>query len=138
MACALGILIALALLGLLPWALALAPLGVWVLGLVGPRLVTGRWFWISPATMGASLVIPFAVHAAHPATAYQVLSVAMVALILERHKNNLRRLLAGTEPRLGERATTPLAREHSPRLQGEGPSKRRRNPRPNVRLEAHR
>lgn len=102
-ACGLGVLIGLALIGVLPLPLALAPLGLWGLGLVAPRVVTGRWQPISPATMVASASIPLAVHAAHPVLAYQVLSVAMALLILVRHRGNLRRLRAGTEPRLGER-----------------------------------
>jgi hypothetical protein len=34
------------------------------------------------------------------------LLVAMAALILVRHKNNILRLIAGTEPRLGQRVST--------------------------------
>ena len=40
--------------------------------------------------------------AARPPIAYFSLSVGMTVLILLRHPNNIRRLLAGTEPRLGE------------------------------------
>jgi len=54
--------------------------------------------------MTAAVSLPLAVWAAHPATAYVVLSLAMAVLILARHKNNIRRLRAGTEPRLGERS----------------------------------
>jgi len=103
-ACALGILIGLARIGVLPWRLALAPLVVWALGLLAPRMLTGRWYWISPATMLASLCIPAVVRAAHAPSPYLALSVAMTALILVRHRNNIKRLLAGTEPRLGQRA----------------------------------
>jgi glycerol-3-phosphate acyltransferase PlsY len=102
-ACALGIMIGLARLSVLPWRLALAPLGLWVFGLLAPRLLAGRWYWISPVTMLASVCIPAAVWAAHPPRPYLVLSVAMAALILVRHGNNIRRLIAGTEPRLGGR-----------------------------------
>jgi glycerol-3-phosphate acyltransferase PlsY len=102
-ACGLGVLLALAHVGVLPWRLALAPLAVWICGLAAPRLVTGRWCWISPATMLASACVPLAVWAAHPQRDYVVLSVGMAALILVKHKDNIRRLRAGTEPRLGER-----------------------------------
>jgi len=102
-ACALGVMMGLALTSVLPWQLALAPLGLWVLGLLAPRVLTGRWYWISPVTMLASACIPLAVWAAHPPRPYLLLSLAMAALILIRHKNNIRRLIAGTEPRLGER-----------------------------------
>lgn len=101
-ACALGVLLGLVILGALPWWAVVAPVAVWVTGLLGPRLLTGRWYWISPATMAATVSIPLAVWAAHPATAYFSLSVGMAVLILLRHPNNIRRLLAGTEPRLGE------------------------------------
>ncbi len=56
--------------------------------------------WLSVAA------IPVAVWAAHSPIAYFSLSVGMASLILLRHPNNIRRLLAGTEPRLGG---TPIA-----------------------------
>ena len=102
-ACAQGIMVALGVLRVLPWTAAMLPIGVWALGLVGPRLLTGRWPCISLATMAATLVIPVAVLSADPGMSYKVLSIAMSVLILVRHKNNIRRLRAGTEPRLGER-----------------------------------
>ena len=98
-----GIMVALAVMGILPWTAAMLPIGVWAAGLVGPRLLTGRWPCISLATMTATLAIPVAVWIAHPSNPYLVLSIAMSTLILVRHKNNIRRLRAGTEPRLGER-----------------------------------
>lgn len=102
-ACALGVLIGLACVGALPWVVAVAPVGVWAAGLLGPRLITGRWWRISPVTMTATVCIPFVVWASHPDPAYLALAVAMSALILVRHENNIRRLCAGTEPRLGQR-----------------------------------
>ena len=98
-----GIMVALGVLRVLPWTAAMLPIGVWALGLVGPRLLTGRWPCISLATMTATLVIPVAVWSGDPGMSYKVLSIAMCLLILVRHKNNIRRLRAGTEPRLGER-----------------------------------
>jgi glycerol-3-phosphate acyltransferase PlsY len=99
----LGVMLGLAGIGVLSWPLALAPLGVWLCGLLIPRLVTGRWWHISPATMLATITMPVAVWVAHPASSYLILAVAMATLILVRHKNNIRRLRNGTEPRLGER-----------------------------------
>jgi glycerol-3-phosphate acyltransferase PlsY len=102
-ACALGVMLGLAGAGVLPWPPALLPLGLWLLGLVAPRLVTGRWYWVSPVTMGAALFIPVAVSLARPPAPYLVLSAAMAALILAKHKGNIARLRAGTEPRWGEK-----------------------------------
>jgi len=110
-ACALGVMIGLALTGVLPWRLALAPLGLWLVGLLAPRVLAGRWYWISPVTMLASACIPAAMWVAHPPRPYLILSLAMAALILARHRNNIRRLIAGTEPRLGERVARPSRRQ---------------------------
>lgn len=111
-ACALGILAGLAGIGVLPARLALIPPAVWAAGLMGPRLLTGRWQFISPATMAAALSLPFVIGAAHLELPYTLLAVAMAGLVLLRHRNNIRRLLAGTEPRAGERLK-PL--EEAPR-----------------------
>jgi glycerol-3-phosphate acyltransferase PlsY len=102
-ASSLGVLLGLACLGRWPWTVVAVPVGVWAVGLLGPRLLTGRWYCISPATMAATVSIPLVVGATHLATAYLVLAVAMAGLVLVRHKNNIRRLCGGTEPRLGER-----------------------------------
>ena len=102
-ASSLGILIGLTILGAWPGWVALVPVGVWAGGLLGPRLWTGRWACISPATMAATLSVPLAVWIAQPAAPYLVLAVALAGLVLVRHKNNIRRLCAGTEPCLGER-----------------------------------
>ncbi len=101
-ACALGVLTALACIGQLPWQAPALPFAVWVAGLLGPRLLTGRWAQISLATMTATVTVPIVVWLVRPPTAYLALSLAMAALILVRHRNNIRRLLAGKEPRLGE------------------------------------
>ena len=93
----------LAILGAWPGWVAIVPVGVWAGGLLGPRLWTGRWACISPATMAATLSVPLAVWIAQPAAPYLVLAVALAGLVLVRHKNNIRRLCAGTEPCLGER-----------------------------------
>ena len=125
-ACALGVMVGLACISILPWRLALAPLALWLLGLLAPRLLAGRWLWISPVTMVASACIPVAVWAAHPPRPYLILSLAMAALILVRHRHNIRRLIAGTEPRLGERTALPA---------GDGSSTVSRRSRPGSRLQ---
>ena len=116
-ACALGVLVGAIYIGALPWQVAAAVVGVWLTGLVGPRLLTGRWSYISLATMSATVSIPVAVWLARPPSAYLALSMAMAALILVRHTNNIKRLRAGSEPRLGERLQHPsIAHTHSPDL----------------------
>jgi glycerol-3-phosphate acyltransferase PlsY len=102
-ACGLGVLIGLSLLGAIPWYVAVGPVGVWLFGLMAPRVLTGRWSCISPATMAATISLPLAALLVQAGAAYLSLSAAMALLILIRHRNNLRRLLAGTEPSLGDR-----------------------------------
>ena len=99
----LGVLIGLASVGELPWQVALVPVGIWLIVLAGPRLITGRWSFISPATMTATVSIPLSGWIFRAAPTYLTLLVAMAALILVRHKNNILRLISGTEPRLGQR-----------------------------------
>ena len=108
-ACALGVLTALSLLGALPWHVAAAPVGVWVVGLIMPRVLTGQWPPISPATMTAAISVPAFASVAQASQTYVVLAVAMSVLILVRHKSNIRRLLAGTEPRLTDRPSRASA-----------------------------
>lgn len=102
-ACALGVMVAIGVIGELPWWSAVMPIGVWIVALVGPRLMSGRWQCVSVATMAATVSMPVAFRLGNAATPYMIGSIAMALLILVRHKNNIRRLLAGAEPRLGER-----------------------------------
>jgi len=101
-ACALGILVGLATLGVLHWWLAAAPVLLWLAALVAPRMVMGRGPCISPATMVAAASIPVVMWCANAGQPYLLLSLGMATLILVRHKNNVKRLLAGAEPRLGD------------------------------------
>lgn len=105
-ACALGVLLGLSLLRAVPWYVAVVPVSVWLSSLIGPRLLTGRWSYISPATMAATVSLPLAAFLAQAGAAYLGLSAAMAVLILVRHRNNVRRLLAGVEPRLGDRLSS--------------------------------
>ncbi|MCE5238447.1 glycerol-3-phosphate acyltransferase [bacterium] len=101
-AATLGVLIGLVHTRLLPWPCAVLPLGVWVLGILGPRLVLGRWLPLSVATIAAVLSVPFVVWSMAAGEAWRVLALAMPVLVLVRHKNNLRRLHAGTESTAAE------------------------------------
>ena len=101
-ASALGVLVSLAQTGNLPWLVLAAPLSVWAIGLVGPRLVTGRWFPISPATMAATVAMPLVACATGAAPPWVALTLAMATLVLVRHKHNLRRLRNATETSVAE------------------------------------
>lgn len=94
----LGILLGLAQIGVLSWLAAVTPVGVWLLGLFGPRLAAGRWLPLSVATLTAMLSVPVVMWVATPDVAWRTLGVAIYALVLLRHKNNLRRLCHGEEP----------------------------------------
>ncbi len=102
-ASSLGVLTGLACTGAVAWWVPVAPLGIWLSGLLMPKLVTGRWSRISPVTMTASALIPVFVALSDPGLVYIWLSIGIAALILVRHKNNIRRLLAGEEPCIGQR-----------------------------------
>jgi glycerol-3-phosphate acyltransferase PlsY len=102
-ACALGVLVGLVGISVLRWWLAAAPVLLWLSMLLAPRIATGRWPRISPATMLAAASLPLVMWSARPGESYLLLSLGMAALILVRHRNNIKRLLAGTEPRLGDR-----------------------------------
>jgi glycerol-3-phosphate acyltransferase PlsY len=108
-ATSLGVLIGLSICSILPWWVPLALLAFWVGGLVIPKLLSGRWWIISPITMSAAVAIAVLVGLARPAMEYVFLGYAMSALILVRHKNNLARLFAGTEPRIGDKRRTANA-----------------------------
>jgi glycerol-3-phosphate acyltransferase PlsY len=60
----------------------------------------------SLASMVAALFAPFATALVLGWQSALVVA-AMAALLLWRHKGNIARLLAGTEPRLGEKKATP-------------------------------
>ncbi len=105
-ACALGVITGLATVGLWPWYVAVAPPVVWLVGLLGPRLMLGHWERISPVTMTAITSVPVTAWLAGVRGPCLLLAVGMTALVLARHKNNIIRLGRGTEPRLGERHAT--------------------------------
>ena len=80
----------------LDWRVALLLLGLWLAVLLVTR-------YISVASMTAAAALPFAVWGlGHPME--HIVGVLVIALLaILRHRGNLRRLLAGTEYRFGER-----------------------------------
>ena len=102
-ACALGVITGVAVIGLWPWYVAALPPALWLVGLIGPRLLLGHWERISSVTMTAIVSVPVIAGLAGVRGPCLLLAVAMALLVLARHRNNIVRLLHGAEPRLGER-----------------------------------
>jgi acyl phosphate:glycerol-3-phosphate acyltransferase len=88
-----------------------AALGVWVMlspfallfAVAAFAIVVASFRIMSLASIVAALVIPIAVAAVGGPRPYLVLALAISALVLLRHFENIQRLLRGAEPRLGER-----------------------------------
>ena len=87
------------LLALVPWALLII-MAVWI----GVCIVTR---YVSLASISASLVLPLASWLTHESLTKVIVTAAMAALAVYKHKGNIRRLLDGTEPRLGRKAEEP-------------------------------
>ena len=82
-----------------PWALVPAAV-VW-----GCLLASFRF--VSLASICAAMGLPLAILALGYPAALALAGLAVAVLIIARHHQNIRRLLAGTEARLGERAPAP-------------------------------
>jgi glycerol-3-phosphate acyltransferase PlsY len=81
----------------------LAPLALG-LALLIFAVVVGIWRYVSLGSILAAAAFPaLAYYLAHPPTAILVGSVCGAALIIARHHGNIRRLLSGTENRLGKK-----------------------------------
>jgi glycerol-3-phosphate acyltransferase PlsY len=88
-----------------------AALGVWVIlapsallfAMAAFAIVLVSFRFMSLASIAAALVIPIAVAALGGPRPYLVLALAISALVLVRHSENIQRMLGGTERRLGER-----------------------------------
>ena len=84
-------------LGLAPIPMLLA-LGVFVAFIVSTRIV-------SLASISAAIALPPAVAAAHCPRSYILLAILMSGLVLLRHRENIHRLIDGTEPKIGSGKT---------------------------------
>lgn len=82
------------LLVLMPWVVLMVA-GVWSL-----VLVIGRW--VSLASICAAVALPVVIVGFGHPPAILILGLFLSAMALYRHRSNIQRLLAGTEPRLGE------------------------------------
>ncbi|MBX3745230.1 MAG: glycerol-3-phosphate 1-O-acyltransferase PlsY [Verrucomicrobiae bacterium] len=89
------------LLGLVPWSF-LAVITVFLASLGLTRIV-------SLSALLAATILPLATWYWHPHPVLLGLSLALAVLAFVRHRANIRRLLDGTEPRLGRKASAPAA-----------------------------
>jgi glycerol-3-phosphate acyltransferase PlsY len=85
-------------------ALAPAPMGV-AMAVFAVMLAAARI--VSLASICAAIALPPAVAVLGCPRAYVLLAIVMAALVLLRHRENLRRLAAGEEPRIGSRKNPP-------------------------------
>jgi glycerol-3-phosphate acyltransferase PlsY len=84
------------LLGLVP-AVGLACFGIFLALFSFSRIV-------SLASLGAAFSLPLLMLAAGAPPAYLALGLLAGLLVIWRHRTNLQRLLAGTEPRIGSKS----------------------------------
>jgi acyl phosphate:glycerol-3-phosphate acyltransferase len=84
---------------LVPKALLII-LGVWVIVFALSR-------YVSLGSMAAAFALPFAVWATHGSPRLVIVTAAMSALAIYKHKANIRRLLNGTENRIGGKKPPP-------------------------------
>ena len=80
-------------LGLAPGAIAIAVLFFAIL------IATTRI--VSVASIGAAIALPAAVAAVGSPKHYILLAILMSALVMVRHRDNIKRLMSGEEPRIG-------------------------------------
>jgi glycerol-3-phosphate acyltransferase PlsY len=86
-----------------------AALGVWVVlsplallfAIAAFGIMLAVFRIMSVASMAAALIIPAAVAAVGAPPPFILLALAISALVLLRHQENIRRLLKGEEPRVG-------------------------------------
>jgi len=102
----LGVLLALA------WPVGLAALGVFGLSLAISRIV-------SLSSILAAIAVPVLMVGTHQPFAYQLFGLAAGIYVIWRHRSNIERLLAGVEPRLGQKLVVTADNELG---QAQGPS----------------
>lgn len=83
------------LVALVPWALLII-LAVWL-------LVFALWRYVSLASIAASLALPPAVWVTGGSVTLVGICAGLTGLALYKHRSNVERLLAGTEPRIERR-----------------------------------
>jgi predicted amino acid dehydrogenase len=102
-----GALVALAALDIAAWYAAIVPVAVGGLLLAGPRLVTGRWGYLSMGAVGGAVALPVTLAVTGTRPAVMWLSVAYALITVWNHKEHLLRIADGVEPRVGDRLPLP-------------------------------
>jgi glycerol-3-phosphate acyltransferase PlsY len=92
------------LLALVPWSLAII-LSVWIIVLALTRFV-------SLASVSASATLPFAAWITGESLTIILITAGLAALAIYKHRGNIKRLLEGTESRLGKKP--PMAASDNP------------------------
>jgi glycerol-3-phosphate acyltransferase PlsY len=91
-------------LALAPWAL-LAALAVFILAALVTR-------YVSVASIAAAIALPTTVWIMSPDNLFLcIVTTALGALAIYKHKSNIQRLMAGTENRLGRKTQPPEERK---------------------------
>jgi len=80
---------------LVPWALIII-LSVWIVIFVSTR-------YVSLASLAASFSLPFATWLTHGSLTLILVTSALAALAIYKHRANIERLLKGTESRVGQK-----------------------------------
>jgi acyl phosphate:glycerol-3-phosphate acyltransferase len=80
--------------------LGLAPLPI-ALALIAFAIVLAFTRIVSLASISAAIALPPAVAATHCPRSYILLAILISALVLFRHRENIGRLIDGTEPKIG-------------------------------------
>jgi len=89
--------------------LGLAPLAVLIAATVFVVVVAVTRI-VSLASIAAAITLVPAVAAVRCPRPFILLAIAISGLVLLRHRANIRRLIAGEEPRIGERKFNPVGR----------------------------
>ncbi|HEV8540009.1 MAG TPA: glycerol-3-phosphate 1-O-acyltransferase PlsY [Nitrospiraceae bacterium] len=84
-----------AVLGVAPW-MGLLLVTIWL-------IMAATWRYSSGAAITAFVAFPLLALGAQRSWQFSLFAIALSALILQRHRENLRRLWQGTEPKLGQR-----------------------------------
>ncbi len=102
-----GAFVTLAGLGAIPWSAVGVTAVVAAATAAIPRIISGRWGYLSLATVLATLSLPVALWLLGGAAPYRALSLVYALITLWNHKEHLARIADGVEPRLGDRLPLP-------------------------------